>query len=99
MNFSYTPNAYVRTAHSAVKIIEIKWKQGKKTAGQKIENPDFIEAGETCELVFEPQHPFVVDKFENTEGLSRIAIMEGSTVCMIGKCVDVTYDTDIKKKP
>jgi len=42
-----------------------------------------------AEIVFQPQQPFVVDKFTVCEGLGRIAIMEGASVVMLGKVVDV----------
>jgi len=87
----YTPIAYCRTARSAVKMTAIKWKLGKKTGGQKVEGAPFIEANEVGELVFEPQQPFVVECFLECEGLGRIAIMEGNTVVMLGKVVEVVY--------
>jgi len=55
-----------------------------------------------AEVVFVPQQPFVVDTFKNCEGLGRIAIMEGNSVVMLGKIVEVNVpikaDED-KKKP
>jgi len=85
----YSPIAFVRTARSAVKMTEIKWKVGKETGGKKVEKPAHLKANEMAELVFEPQQPFVVDTFQNCEGLGRIAIMEGASVVMLGKVIAV----------
>ena len=75
------------------------WKAGKKsTGGQKVENPEFIEKGDMCELVFKPARPFVVDSHERSEGLSRIAILEGATVAMIAKVTAVTFLEEQAKK-
>ena len=95
----YSPNCYVRTSHAACRLIEIKFKMGKKsTGGQKVESPDFIEKGDMCELIFKPTRPFVVDDFKSCEGLSRIAMLEGTIVCMIGKCTKVNFVEDVGKK-
>jgi len=97
----YSPVGYVRTARSALTLKEIKWKIGKETAGKKADNPPFLKAGEMAEVVFVPQQPFVVDTFKNCEGLGRIAIMEGNSVVMLGKIVEVNVpikaDDDKKK--
>mmetsp|Transcript_91026 Transcript_91026/g.152422 ORF Transcript_91026/g.152422 Transcript_91026/m.152422 type:complete len:497 (+) Transcript_91026:1009-2499(+) len=93
----YSPNCYVRTAHAACRMMAINFKVGKKsTGGQKVESPEFIEKGDMCELVFKPTRPFVVDDFKRCEGLSRVAMLEGSIVCMIGKVVKVNFVEDAK---
>jgi elongation factor 1-alpha len=94
----YTPIGCVRTAHSAVRLTEIKWKMGKETGMKKVEEPNCIKANEMAEIVFEPQQPFVVDLFKNCEGLGRIAIMEGNSVVMLGKITDVQFWDDAVKK-
>jgi len=91
LKVGYTPLAYVRTARSAVRMTQIKWKIGKETGGKKVDNPVHVKANEMAEVVFEPQQPFVVDLFTNCEGLGRVAIMEGATVVMIGKVVGVQH--------
>jgi len=92
LKVGYTPIAFVRTGRSAVKMTEIKWKIGKETGNQKVENPANIKAGEMGECSFEPQQAFVVDSFKNCEGLGRVAIMEGNSVVMLGKVVKVEID-------
>ena len=94
----YSPNCYVRTSHAACRLTKINFKMGKKsTGGQKVEEPEFIEKGDMCELIFKPTRPFVVDDFKTCEGLSRVAMLEGSVVCMIGKVVKVNFIEDIAK--
>ena len=95
----YSPNCYVRTSHAACRLTAINFKMGKKsTGGQKVEEPEFIEKGDMCELVFKPTRPFVVDDFKQCEGLSRVAMLEGSVVCMIGKVVKVHFIEDVATK-
>jgi elongation factor 1-alpha len=95
----YSPNCYVRTSHAACRLVKINFKVGKKsTAGQKVEDPEFIEKGDMCELVFKPTRPFVVDDFQTCEGLSRVAMLEGSVVCMIGKVMKVNFVEDVVAK-
>jgi len=91
LKVGYSPIAFVRTSRSAVKMTTIKWKIGKLTGGKKLENPPFIKANDVAELIFEPLQPFVVDKFQTCEGLGRVAIMEGNSVVMLGKVIDVTF--------
>ena len=89
LKIGYSPIAFVRTSRSAVKMVEIEWKIGKSTGGKKLPNPVFVKAGEMAQIVFEPMQPFVVDEFKNCEGLGRVAIMEGNSVVMLGKCIKV----------
>lgn len=85
----YCPIAFVRTGHSAVRMTRINWKIGKETGNQKLESPVSLKANELAECEFEPQQPFVVDTFKNSEGLGRVAILEGASVVMLGKVVNV----------
>lgn len=91
LKVGYTPIAFVRTGRSAVRMTEIKWKAGKETGGKKVEDPVSIKANEMAEVVFKPQHPFIVDSFNNCEGLGRVAIMEGNGVVMLGRVVKVEF--------
>jgi elongation factor 1-alpha len=92
LKVGYSPIAFVRTARSAVRMSKIAWKISKETGNKKAPDPINIKANEMAEVVFQPQQPFVVDSFKNCEGLGRIAIMEGATVVMLGKVVDVVAD-------
>jgi elongation factor 1-alpha len=92
LKVGYSPIAFVRTSRSAVKMIKIVWKISRETGNKKALNPANIKANEMAEVIFQPQQPFVVDCFKNCEGLGRIAILEGATVVMLGKVVDVVVD-------
>jgi len=94
----YSPIAFVRTARSAVKMTQIVWKMGKETGGQKAADPQYIKAGELGQCIFEPQQPFVVNAFKVCEGLGRVAIMEGNSVVMLGKCTKTTDYVETGKK-
>ncbi|KAF4737907.1 hypothetical protein FOZ62_030068, partial [Perkinsus olseni] len=91
----YSPIAFVRTGRSACRLAGIKWKVGKETGGKKMEDPHALKSNEMAEVVFEPIQPLVVDSFKNCEGLSRVALMEGNGVVMLGKCVS-TVAKDVK---
>jgi elongation factor 1-alpha len=91
LKVGYTPIVYVRTNHVAARMTKINWKVGKETGGKKVEDPPYLKAGDMAEVVFEPMQGFVVDTFNNCEGLARVAIMEGHSAVMIGKCVGVTH--------
>ncbi|KAL1915137.1 uncharacterized protein VTP21DRAFT_7618 [Calcarisporiella thermophila] len=87
----YSPIGFVRCGRSACKMISIKWKIGKETGRKKLENPHSLKANEAAEVVFEPIQPLVVDTFQNCEGLSRIAFLDGNTAVMLGKVVAVEH--------
>merc|ERR1712226_1662549 len=63
----------------------------------EIANPPHLKAHEMAEVVFEPQQPFVCEGFKACEGLGRVAIMEGSSVVMLGKAIAVEFKADDKK--
>jgi elongation factor 1-alpha len=98
LKVGYSPIAFVRTARSAVKMAKIEWKIGKATGGKKLEDPPFVKANEMAQLVFEPLQPFVVASFKDCEGLGRVAIMEGNSVVMLGKCIAVEVKADVAAK-
>jgi len=83
----YSPIAFVRTGRSACRMTKINWKVGKETGGKKMEEPHSLKSNEMAECVFEPCQPLVVDSFKNCEGLSRVAMMEGNGVVMLGKVI------------
>jgi len=93
----YSPIAFVRTGRSACKMTGINWKIGKESNGAKQDNPAFLKANEMAEVVFEPLQPFVCAPFDTCEGLGRVALMEGSSVVMLGKAVAVEFKGDDEK--
>jgi len=94
LKVGYTPIAFVRTGRSAVKMTAINWKVGKATGGQKVEDAVMIKAGEMGLITFVPAQAFVVEAFKKCEGLGRLAIMEGNSVVMLGKCTKTTDFVD-----
>lgn len=87
----FSPCVHVRTAKSACKMTKINWKMGKKTGNEKLEDPQFLERGETAEIVFEPQQPIYLEDFDSCQGLARIAVMDSNQLVMLGKATNVTY--------
>jgi elongation factor 1-alpha len=87
----YTPIAFVRTGRAACRMSAIDWKIGKETGGKQLASPQYLQANEVAQAVFQPKAPFVVDSFKNCEGLGRVAIMEGNGVVMLGKIIKVTF--------
>ena len=70
---------------------KIFWKTGKKTGGEKLNEPPFLERGESAEIEFFPQQPIYLDSFESCQGLGRIAVMDSNTLVMLGKVMSVKY--------
>jgi len=85
----YSPIGFVRCGRSACKITALNWKIGKETGRKKAENPHALKGNEAAEVVFEPIQSLVVDSFQNCEGLSRIAFLDGNSAVMLGKVVSV----------
>ena len=87
----FSPCVHVRTAKSACKMTKILWKMGKKTGNEKLEEPPFLERGESAEIEFIPQQPIYLEKFDTCQGLGRIAVMDSNQLVMLGKVIDVKY--------
>merc|ERR1711868_253646 len=100
----YSPIGHVRCGRAACRLVKIMWKMGKDTGGEKAEGAVELKTNDAAECVFVPQQPLVVDTFENCDGLSRIAFMDGNSAVMLGKVVAVnsedtwTKESDKKKK-
>ena len=75
-------------------MTNIEWKMGKKTGNEKIENPLFLEKGEAAVVHFEPKQPFYLESFENCPGLGRIAVMDSNQLVMMGKVLEVEYNSE-----
>ena len=81
----YCPLIFSRTAKVACKMTKILWKMGKKTGGQKVENPDTLSQFESAEVEFEPTQPLFLEPFEKCAALGRIAVMDSNRLKMLGK--------------
>merc|ERR1711981_175694 len=93
IKIGHSPIGFVRCGRAACRVSKILWKIGKETGGKKMEEPHSMKSNEMAECVFAPQQPLVVDTFKNCEGLSRVAIMEGNGVVMLGKVIKTTEKT------
>jgi elongation factor 1-alpha len=87
----FTPSIHIRTAKAPCQLISIKWKIGKATNNQKVDNPPYIEAGDQAEVVFRPSLPLVVQTFDECKPLGRVAAMDSNSLIMLGKVVSVEY--------
>ena len=87
----FAPLVHVRTAKSACTMSKILWKMGKKTGNEKLENPPFLEMGESAEVEFTPKQPLYLESFDDCPGLGRVALMDQNQLVMLGKVVSVKY--------
>jgi len=85
----FTPSIHVRTAKAPCQLLEIKWKQGKSTGNQKVPNPPYIEAGDSCEVVMAPKMPICISPYDECKPLARIAAMDSNSLVMLGKVTSV----------
>merc|ERR1712031_65852 len=88
----YSPIGFVRCGRAACRLVQINWKMGKDTGGEKAEGAVALKTNDAAEGVFEPQQPMVVDEFTKCEGLSRIAFMDGNSAVMLGKVTAVNSE-------
>ncbi len=93
LKVGYCPIIMCRTAKAPCRLAQLLWKKGKETGGAKVDNPSVIKANEMASVVFEvdPKHPIMVDKFDNTESLGRIAVLEGNEAIFLGRVTNVEY--------
>lgn len=89
----FTPSIHVRTSRAACRILKIHWKKGKSTAGQQVEDPPYLEAGDQALITLEPKKetPIFLDTYERCPGLGRIAGMDSNTLVMLGRVQSVNY--------
>jgi len=86
----FTPSIHVRTAKAPCQMKKIKWKKGKSTADQKVEDAEFIEAGDEAEVIFVPKMPFCVDAYDVCKPLGRMAAMDSNSLIMLGRILSCT---------
>jgi len=88
----YSPIGHVRCGRAACRMVQIQWRQGKDTGGEKTEGGTELKTNDSAGVIFAPQQPMVVDTFENCEGLARIALLDGNSAVMLGKVNAVNLD-------
>merc|ERR1712146_699710 len=91
----YSPIGHVRCGRAACRL-KINWKMGKDTGGEKAEGVVELKTNDAAEAVFVPQQPLSWTPFENCDGLSRIAFMDGNSAVMLGKVMAVNLEKDWK---
>merc|ERR1739848_918368 len=84
----FTPSIHVRTAKAPCQLQQILWKRGKSTGGAKVENPQFIEAGDEAEVIFAPKTPLCVDAYDTCKPLGRMAAMDSNSLIMLGRVLE-----------
>jgi elongation factor 1-alpha len=107
LKVGYSPNITVKTAAAACRMQSINWRLGKETNKTKAVASDptqadlckMIKQGDAAEVVFRPQKPLYLEKFDSCEGLARICLMDSSKLVALGKVTDVKYYTpELKAK-
>ena len=96
LKVGFCPQMCVRTGRCASRISQIHWVMGKRTQGQKLEDPEFVKKHEMAEITFEPQGFLYLEPFSRSEPYGRVAGMESKTLVFMGKIEDVEY-ADPKK--
>merc|ERR1712167_398305 len=79
----------LNAAKAPCQLTEIKWKQGKSTGNQKVPNPPYIEAGDSCEIRMVPKMPICIAAYSDCKPLARIAAMDSNSLVMLGKVTAV----------
>ncbi len=97
LKIGFSPCIHVRTGKSACRMNKIMWKMGKKTGNEKLDEPEFLEKGESAEIEFVPQQPIYLESFDSCPGLGRIAVMDSNNLVMVGKIMSVKYKPYKKK--
>lgn len=85
----YTPVIHAHTASIAAKITEITAKIDPRTGKETEKNPQFIKAGDSAIVKFQPIKPMVVEKYSEFPQLGRFAMRDMGKTVGIGVIVDV----------
>eukprot|EP01083_Nonionella_stella_P057867 151735_1 len=86
----YTPMVYAGTGKSPCKMTKIQWKISKTTKDKKVSQPEYLEAGDQAEVVFDPVKEIVLAEFQKCARLGRIAVVDCDLV-MLGKIILVKH--------
>lgn len=88
----FAPSIFIRTSKTPCVMREIAWKSHpKRTNGEKMMEPPFVQSGDSAYVTFEPKLPMYCETFEECEGLGRVAVMDSNQLVMMGKIMEVTY--------
>ena len=92
LKVGFSPVIHVRTAKGSCRMTAINWKASKKTGGEKVPNPKFVEKNEQAEIVFEPEQKMFIETYKECQGLGRIAVMNSNNLVMLGKVTKCEYE-------
>merc|ERR1712226_1715278 len=92
----FTPSIHVRTAKAPCQMMKILWKRGKSTSNVKVDDPQFIEAGDEAEVVFKPKMPICVDAYDVCKPLGRMAAMDSNSLIMLGRVLEANKKTELQ---
>jgi len=90
----FTPSIHVRTAKAPCQLLKILWKRGKSTSNVKVEDPNYIEAGDEAEVIFAPKMPLCVDAYDVCKPLGRMAAMDSNSLIMLGRVLEANKQTE-----
>merc|ERR1711907_696684 len=89
LSVGYSPTCYIRTSHSAMRIVEITKVRSKQTGNAWSTEVKQLTSNCAAEVVLAPQQPISCDTFDVCPNLARIAMLEGHTCCAIGKIMKI----------
>ena len=88
----FTPSVHVRTAKAPCRMDKIHWKlHSKRTGGKKVDDPIYIQQGDSAEITMKPNTPLYCEAFDSCPGLGRLACMDSNSLVMLGKVTEVKY--------
>jgi len=88
----FTPSIHVRTGKAPCRLAKIMWKKGKSTGKQKVDDPLFIQAGDTAMVRFEAKMGIHLEPYKSCPGLGRVAAMDSNSLVMLGKVMAVNKE-------
>lgn len=92
LKVGFSPLCMVRTSKSSARMVKINWKSNAKTtAGEKMEDPEYLETGDVAEVVMCPGQPIAMEKYDECKPLARVSMMDSNQLIMLGKVIDVKY--------
>lgn len=85
----YTPVIHAHTASVAARVTEIVAKLDPRSGKEIEKNPEFIKAGDSAIVKFQPIKPMVIEKYTDFPQLGRFAMRDMGKTVGIGIVVDV----------
>eukprot|EP01083_Nonionella_stella_P280065 952546_1 len=94
IKIGYQVSMHIVTKRVQCQIVTIRWKKGKSTEGKVIQYPEYLETGDTAEVIFESRSLVTIYPFEEgyNPRLTKIIGLDYNRVIMFGKINDDSYD-------